>query len=1223
MFLIRIVLKIVNKVNNPKTPSVKILKIHASKLINNNSTNKLLLSMNNTLREILLPSYHIKKSNLLPTVFSFFFCFFSYSCIAQAKPDPTLTLLMPWEYGDQLYPQSPIEDTASTNNNYVSALTSNDPLIKGYVINWLLFTPPETTDEIKNEIKIEELDESRAIKVDASKPIKLPLDPTQTLVLRDTVMRENEKKEIIKQDSAKPDVFHARIFISSPLEIYYLKELLIPNSPLPMFNEPSLNYSPSPEELVGHVDFSEYKEGAFVYVVLTGYHYNFILQNNLFQAVQILSKIEYDDLALINFDLSMSTEQLNAYIDNLMKEADSLKKSNPEFSASLERFHNLEKNYQFAIFGPLGNSIARIFSSAWNSVRNAVIRATANLGDRLKIDPSRFNLPEALRDRLKFDPETFFRNAFTVPDWIKDKLKPPEWLTDQLNLTKYKNISGIIEILDKQGAKLRFNRQDRKLTLDFTPITLRLGPDLGPLNGVNPLNVNTHTFANGLFHQKVMSKFMGAELNYHVCFELNNGISSISDNGIFNKTICNGAFKPGEFHFIEVKNAHALTAAMVQFSHHESIEKLGVIPKKARILQGGVSFAQATGTASAPCGQIANLALPYQVALLRQLGIGGFVASSSLMGYDMYLHQNDDFLTVVHEYSHIVHCSIVGDVKYRAQIEEYAKDIVAQRNPRLSSYGMFHEGVANYIEFILNSSMDYCRGCRNIEENIHGGFLNTEHLLGLVYRQLPTFASEDIFTPILQLPNSPTEVYYLRNLFPYALNVDLIAENRTSAISSLFYDLEDSCGEPFPLLTDEQRRVVLRDRVFVGRNTVLSMIRDMHYPASLLNFPARFGQYGVNMDNYFELVNMHGLNELAGGTEEDFPINPSQRKDEGYVIILKRNEHLEYNECLLKTKENISQNLNFNRNLSNIVGKNDYRFERTDIIELNTDENIVDVMNRFLPLNVVAPQWKKESSNLDENQYSNSVTIINPGEYLMGPLEWKSTFGIAFDDFKTRILPSGSTFLFWTALGKETKEMGSVRYIEDHTITSPALDHYEFTDKMPEQQVNNIPLYPDFLSRVAPAGCKNNRWIPLGKQPQIMGLECWTAVGAFMGIPLFEDHCTQDVIEIDDRWNVQKHPVSINSHFIHLYNLRKGNMVCELEVPAYSELIEFDGFQSYQIPPGAYDKQWIYRYFQKNGNIQFLNPADIDSFHSTTLNFEYFNSSNKERGYFEYFIKNE
>ncbi|TGL23054.1 hypothetical protein EHQ46_05930 [Leptospira yanagawae] len=1198
---------------------MKILKIQASKLFNNNSANRLLLSMIKFLRKILISVYRMKKSNLLHLLFSSFLCFVCFSCIAQAKPDPSLTLLMPWEYGDQLYPQSPVEDTALTSNNYVSALTSNDPLIKGYVINWLLFTPPETNDETQNEIKIAELDESRAIKVDATKPIKLPLNPSETLALRDVVRRENEKKEIIKQDSAQPDVYHARIFISSPLEIYYLKELLIPNSPLPLFNEPSLNYSPSPDELVGHVDFSEYREGAFVYVVLTGYHYNFIIQNNLFQAVQIISKIEYDDLALINFDLSMSTDQLNAYIDNLMKEADSLKKSNPEFSASLDRFHHLEKNYQFAIFGPLGNSIARLFSSAWNSVRNAVIRATANLGDKLKIDPSRLNLPESLRDRLKFDPETFFRNAFTIPDWIKDKLKPPQWLTDQLNITKYENISGIIEILDKQGAKLRFNRQDRKLTLDFTPITLRLGPDLGPLNGINPMNVSTFTLGNGIFHQKVMSKFMGAELKYHVCFELNNGISSITDNVIFNKTICNGAFKPGEFHFIEVKNAHALTAAMVQFSHRESIEKLGVIPKKARILQGGVSFAQATGIASAPCGQIANLALPYQIALLGEIGIGSFVVNSSLMGYDIYLHQNDDFLTVVHEYSHIVHCSIVGDVKYRAQIEEYAKDIIALRNPRNSSYGMFHEGVANYIEFILNSSMNYCIGCRNIEENIHGGFLNREHLLGSFYLYTPAYASYDIFTPLLT--SSRANEYSLVNIFLGDEN--LISTNRTVAISSLFYDLEDSCGEPFPLLTDMPRKVVLRDRISAGRNTVLSMIRDMHYPASLINFPARFGQYGINVNDYFELVNMHGLNELAGGSEEDFAIDPFLRNDQSFVITLLRGEHSEYNDCLLKTKDHINQNLNFYRNISNMFGKNEYRFERTNIIEINTDENIADVKNRFLPPDVIAPRWIKESSNLEKNEYANSVTFLNSGEYLMSPLEWKSTFGIAFEEFKTRILPSDSTFLLWTPIGKETKEMGSVRYSKDHTLTSPVLDHYEFTDKIPEQQVHNIPLYPDFVNRVAPLGCKNNRWLPIGKQPQIMGLECWTAVGAFMGIPLYEDHCTQNVIEIDERGNVQKHPLSINSHFVHLYNLRRGNMVCELEVPEYSEVIEFDSFHSFTIPQGAYNKQWIFRYFQKNGSIQFLNSSTIDSFRSSTLNFDYFNSTNKERGYFEYFIKNE
>lgn len=76
-------------------------------------------------------------------------------------------------------------------------------------------------------------------------------------------------------------------------------------------------------------------------------------------------------------------------------------------------------------------------------------------------------------------------------------------------------------------------------------------------------------------------------------------------------------------------------------------------------------------------------------------------------------------------------------------------------------------------------------------------------------------------------------------------------------------------------------------------------------------------------------------------------------------------------------------------------------------------------------------------------------------------------------------------------------------------------------------------------------------------------------------------------------------------------------------ISSCSELMDIDGFRSYQIPSGAYDIQWINSYFQKNGNIQFLNPANVDSFRSTTLNFGYFNSSDKERGYFEYFIKND
>ncbi|MCZ8156826.1 MAG: hypothetical protein O9264_11935 [Leptospira sp.] len=74
--------------------------------------------------------------------------------------------------------------------------------------------------------------------------------------------------------------------------------------------------------------------------------------------------------------------------------------------------------------------------------------------------------------------------------------------------------------------------------------------------------------------------------------------------------------------------------------------------------------------------------------------------------------------------------------------------------------------------------------------------------------------------------------------------------------------------------------------------------------------------------------------------------------------------------------------------------------------------------------------------------------------------------------------------------------------------------------------------------------------------------------------------------------------------------------------PSYSNLMEIDAYPGYTLPGGASNKSWNYLYDQKDGKILFTNTADPTSFMTISGNTNANLSGQKERGYFEYLIKN-
>ncbi|EOQ96637.1 hypothetical protein LEP1GSC195_3880 [Leptospira wolbachii serovar Codice str. CDC] len=1140
-------------------------------------------------------------------------------------------LLMPWEYGDNIS----VSATGTTDFGSVFGIQTKEdidvwntenPVAKGYLINWLLFTPGEDED-YSQELTLADLKTAEPLPIDASNPIPLPHSPSETLELRNRIHEVNKTKELLTQKIEQPGVYHARIFISSSIELQYLKELIIPYSAFPYFEVEGMNYKPSNQELVGYIDWSAYKDGGFVYVILSGYHYNFLLMNDLFQAIEILKPIDYEELALLDFDLSMSPEQFQVYSDQLQLEANEWKIRDNQAYLKLQKLRDPAENYQFAIFGFLRGGLSRIFSNVWNHVRIGIIKANVQLTNRLKFDLNRLTIPDELRNRMKIKPSEFFNNAFTPPKWIRDRLKLPKWLRDKLKLSSYKPLRGIIEVLDANGKVFQFKRQDRKMTLDWTPIEFRVGPQLpGELQDFNPFDLLTEkstTLMNGIFNKNLQATvpILGTPISYNICYNLDNGYSRITNNGIFPLTICAGQFKPREFpYYIQIKNSFSQTAAMIQFAHAEALQKLGVLTKRANVFQGGgMNPATWKGGgddsigAFAPCGQIINLVDTQKVALYDP---GILSISSHFLSFDIYLERYENFLTVVHEYSHIVHCSLIGESKYREQIAKYAEDVIQGFEPRKSEYGKLHEGIANYIEFLLNANMSYCPtyGCKNIEENHHSGYLDFSSntlLLGLLLGTDRPYTDFDIF-------NGADSKEYRNSSLPF-IKENYFDNNQIMAISSFLYDLEDSCEDNFrKIISNTNAGNVSNerfyDRVHMGRSNVVSMIRHLPYPAKLQNLSPMVFAMGVTPDDYWELVDLHGLNGLTKGLPI---INPFDSISFGTFTIDKANEKVS-NNCLAKAPSIIQYDIDL---ASNIIGMNqqpNYRKEQTPILELDKSISIESLKSQHVPSNAFAITWKKE------NQAANSPNLdyikVEDGIYQTSKLSWTSNYGIDWPEFLQEATPLYSTAINWYPLGKEIKDMGVIEYSRIDYFTSPAIEYYWFTENLPEYTSQNE-SFGDFISRITPEGCQGTTWSPIGKPNRSMGTECWTGVGVWAGIPYTEDYCS-GLIDYDDRHTVVKSPISINIHFVHYYDLRTGQLSCDHHSKTSSGLFEFDDRSSYIFPPRYYNDIWKHLYDQKDGHIRFSNPHSINDFITRSgLNYAHL-STQKEKGYFEYYVEN-
>ncbi|PJD99196.1 MAG: hypothetical protein CK427_16240, partial [Leptospira sp.] len=1132
-------------------------------------------------------------------LFTYFLVMFS-SCIAQEEPNKSLALLMPWEYGDNIS-VNPINNTNSLDEKdssieEVDVWSTDNPIAKGYLVNWLLFSPNDE-DEISENLTITDFKSKDAIQIDASNPIPLPHSPSETLLLRERIHKDNQDKKILPQNIDEPTVYHARIFISSSVELQYLKELIIPYSIFPYFEVEGMNYHPTNQQLVGHIDWSEYTEGGFVYVILTGYHYNFILMNELFQAIEIIKELKYEELALLNFDLSMSGEQLQTYTDQLHKEANEWKVRDNQAYLQLQRFIEPPGNYQFAIFGVLRGGLTRIFSNVWNKVRVGVIKATAQLTNRLKFDLNRLSIPEDLRNRMKFKPSEFLKNAFTPPKWIRDRLKPPKWLRDKLKLSQYKPLRGMIEVLDANGKVFNFKRQDRKMTLDWTPIEFRVGPQLpGDLQDFNPFDLLTQkstTFLNGIFNKNLQATvpIIGTPISYNLCYNLDNAYSKITDNGIFPKVVCAGQFKPREFpYFIQIKNPFSQTAAMIQFSNIEAIHKLGIFTKRVNVFQGGLMNPaewKPPGidgiSAFAPCGQIIHLQDYHKAALFSpQI----FTLAAPFMTYDIYLKKYDDFLTVVHEFSHIAHCSLIGESKYREQISKYAEDVVQGVNPRRSEYGKMHEGIANYFEFILNGNMSYCPGCNNIEANLHTGYM--DEWIFLRYRR-------GVINVIGgSIPHSNFDIYYGGSSLRYINTLPLqddFDSNQTVAISSFLYDLEDSCKDSFRTIIrnngyiNNQER--FHDRVNIGRSNLIHTIQYLPYPAKLQDITPIVLGLGVTQENYWELVDLHGLNGLTKGLEL---WNPYDTTLFGTFTIKRKDETTENLQCFANVSNIIQQDLNLASNIEALNIQPKYRMEKTNILELDKSKSIESFQAQHVPTNAIAVTWKKENPEPDQPKINYTNTQANTFE--TNELTWTDGYGIDWLDFLEESTPLYSTNILWNPIGKETKDMGVIDYTRVDPFTSPAIEHFWFTSAMPEYQAQNR-SFEQFFEDVKPEDCRETSWNPIGKPVQSMGTECWTGVGFFI-IPLYEDYCS-DLIEYDQRHTVSKSPVSINEHFVHYYDRRVGTISCNLHTKTSSGLMEYDERPNYTFPAQYYGNTWNHLYFQKDGRIQFQNASSIDS----------------------------
>jgi len=1154
------------------------------------------------------------------------------SCIAQEEPNQTLLLLMPWEYGDKIAVNPLTNNTTPTDDKDLSSTevdvwSTDHPVAKGYLVNWLLFTPSEE-DETSEDLNITDFKSEDAVQIDASNAIPLPHSPEETIQLRDKIQIENLDKKILQQNIEEPSVYHARIFISSSVELQYLKELIVPYSAFPYFEVEGMTYHPTNQELVGHIDWSEYTEGGFVYVILTGYHYNFILMNELFQAIEILKELKYEELALLNFDLSMSNEQLQDYTDQLHKEANEWKVKDSQAYLKLQRFREPNGNYQFAIFGALRGGLTRIFSNVWNKVRIGVIKATAQLTSRLKFDLNRLSIPQDLRDRMKFKPSEFLQNAFTPPKWIRDRLKPPKWLRDKLKLSQYKPLRGIIEVLDANGKVFQFKRQDRKMTLDWTPIEFRVGPQLpGDLQDFNPFDLLTQrstTYLNGIFNKNLQATvpIIGTAISYNLCYNLDNAYSKVTDNGIFPKVICAGQFKPRDFpYYIQIKNQFSQTAAMIQFAHIEAIHKLGIFTKRVNVFQGGLmnpaewetpevfeqlglGQSKRIAGAFAPCGQIIHLQDYHKAALFAPKIL---TLAAPFMTYDIYLDKYDNFLTVVHEFSHIAHCSLIGESKYREQISKYAEDVVQGVNPRRSEYGKMHEGIANYFEFILNANMNYCVGCNNIEANLHSGYFESSFLVhdevGGNYTPHSTF---DMFKGL------SFNTYLNTIIFK-----DDFDSNQTVAISSFLYDLEDACVDSFRTIIRNNgsinNQTRFHDRVSIGRSNLIHTIQHLPYPAKLQDITPIVLGLGVTQENYWELVDLHGLNGLTKGLEL---WNPYDTALFGSFTIQKSDETLENLQCIANVSNIIQQDLNLASNIQALNIQPKYRTEKTDILELDKSKSIESFQAQYVPTEALAVTWKKENQEPDQPKINYTNTQANTFE--TNELTWTDEYGIDWLDFLEESTPLYSTNILWNPIGKENKDMGVIDYTRVDAFSSPAIEHFWFTSAMPEYQAQNR-SFEQFYQDVLPEDCRDSSWNPIGKPIQSMGTECWTGVG-WWGTIITEDYCS-DLIENDQRHTVAKSPVSINEHFIHYYDRRVGTISCNLHTQTSSELLEYDERSSYSFPPQFYGNTWKHLYFQKDGRIQFQNAGLVSDFITRSgLNYAHL-SKQKEKGYFEYFIK--
>ncbi|MCB1144757.1 MAG: hypothetical protein KDK54_21085 [Leptospiraceae bacterium] len=534
----------------------------------------------------------------------------------------------------------------------------------------------------------------------------MPFSPEETKIEIRKLESEFSSLETIPQDPEEPNVYHARIFLEKPVEILMLKEMLIPYSFFPMMANPSNSRDSSDTYIskIGYTDFSKYTESGFVYVILNGYQYNFILKNRLFKGIKILQDIDYESLALSDFHLGMNDQELNDYIKYLYDELQEAKDRDPDSVAILNRFHSISPPEDFAIFGLLNAAVTRIFSHVWNLVRINTIRVTGiKLSVKLSFDPRRLQPPKWVRDRLKINVPKFVRNALTPPKWIRDRMKVPREL--QNLFVKKQNLWGRIAITDPFGNPLKFKKRSRDLHLEggnlrlsALPTAPQLFPDTNiplPIPTGNPTanhaqvslipggNYQTNIWQNGFFHKKVMShiRLGNIPLTYQTCIELDSREYFITSNGYFPVNICVGSLEPRDLpHIILIRdNGYANSAAAIQWARKEVFDKLAILTKKTKVIQGGLSLGQhklpgeADPFVFAPCGLLPALGTDFLNMILGQGNPVLTTLTRPILDGDIYIGAYNSYNvgvhTVIHEYMHVAHCSQVGQEKYLKQIE--------------------------------------------------------------------------------------------------------------------------------------------------------------------------------------------------------------------------------------------------------------------------------------------------------------------------------------------------------------------------------------------------------------------------------------------------------------------------------------------------------------------------------------------------------------------------